>query len=269
MKPEPEPAVLHSFVVLAHGRSPFLRACLGSLREQSDRSPILVSTSTPSAFVEDAVRDYGVELRVAPPGGGMAGDWNTGLDAAATPWVTLAHQDDVYLPEYGARLKSALARYPRALLAFTGYRELTSDGPRERTLNLAVKAALLAGGFLGRESIESRWRKRALLAFGSPIPCPSVALHRERLGEFRFSRENRVNLDWVAWLSLAERAGAFVRIDEILMEHRIHEDSETTAGVSDGTREREDYQCFRTVWPKPVAAALAALYRLSYRSNRT
>ena len=46
----------HAFVVMAHGDSPFLAGCLASLGAQSVRTTILVTTSTPSDFVDAAAR---------------------------------------------------------------------------------------------------------------------------------------------------------------------------------------------------------------------
>jgi hypothetical protein len=38
--------------------------------------------------------------------------------------------------------------------------------------------------------------------------------------------------------------------------------------IANRARELEDRVLFETLWPRPVAAALATLYRLGYRSNR-
>ena len=42
----------HTFIVLAHGESPFLEECIISLKNQSLKSDIVVSTSTPNGFIK-------------------------------------------------------------------------------------------------------------------------------------------------------------------------------------------------------------------------
>lgn len=257
----------HCFVVPAHGESPFLVDCLRSLREQSRPSDVLISTSTPSPFISAAAARFNVPVVEAAPGGGIGADWNAALRAAPTKWVTLAHQDDIYLPDFGKKVCERLAKDIESGLCFTGYRELDEDGPRPFNRNLAVKRLLIEFAYLGSDTIHSRRRKTALLAFGSPIPCPSVTFNLARWPDFRFSTDCRVNVDWKAWLGLVVRSGAFSRIKDVLMYHRVHTASETSARIADGTRAREDEECFFEVWPRPIAQALARLYRLSYASN--
>ncbi|MCH5718082.1 hypothetical protein [Niabella hibiscisoli] len=41
----------------------------------------------------------------------------------------------------------------------------------------------------------------------------------------RFSKDHSCVLDWVAWLQLAEKSGAFIFVNKKLVKHRIHVDS--------------------------------------------
>src|SRR4051812_5506910 len=100
----------HAFVVLAYGDSPYLAGCLATLRAQTRESRIIIATSTPSPFIEAAARDAGVELVVNPKRQGIAADWNFGLRATDARFVTLAHQDDTYLPDF---LAATLAGWER------------------------------------------------------------------------------------------------------------------------------------------------------------
>jgi glycosyltransferase involved in cell wall biosynthesis len=257
----------HSFVVPAFGDSPHLEECLASLRAQEQPSEVVISTSTPSRHIEEVASKYAVSVRETRQPGGIGSDWNAALRAAPTAWVTLAHQDDVYLPSFSRKVAQRLADHPDALLCFTSYRELKADGVRDINRNLRIKNVLIELAFLFGDSILSQRRKLRLLAFGSPIPCPSVTFNMARLGTFQFSTEHKVNADWKAWLDLARRNGAFVRIREVLLHHRIHAQSETWTRIVDGTRRREDLECFSDVWPRPAAEFLARLYSQSYRAN--
>lgn len=258
----------HTFVVLAFGDSPHLDDCLRSLRGQAEASDVLLSTSTPSAHVIETARRYGVAVKAVPGARGIGADWNAALATSQTDWVTLAHQDDVYLPNFGKSVRQSLAEHPEALLCFTGYREMSGGCVLRKSPNLLVKDLLLAMSFRRARSIESPAGKRLLLALGSPIPCPAVTFNLPNLDGFAFSTELRVNLDWAAWLDLADRPGSFVRVREALMHHRLHEESTTWNSIRDGARRSEDRACFCRVWPRGLAGALCAAYGLSYRFNR-
>src|SRR5678816_2877521 len=91
---------LHTFVVLAYQDSPYLTECLESLLLQTEKSEILVSTSTPSRHISDTAGKFGVDVLISKNGSGIAHDWNFGWNCARTNYVTLAHQDDVYAPDY-------------------------------------------------------------------------------------------------------------------------------------------------------------------------
>lgn len=256
----------HCFVIPAYGDSPHLEACLQSLAAQQHPSRVVIATPTPSAHIAGLAEKYGAELRVNPAGGGIGIDWNFALDHAVAPWVTIAHQDDLYLPGFVARTMQAVAANPDATLAFTGYEEQVGDAVRGDTTLLRIKRALLEGGFMGGSRAASRFAKTNVLRFGCAIACPSVSLNLARTG-LRFREDLRIDLDWAAWLELARAPGAFLYIRETLMLHRVHPDSETTAGIAGGVRAAEDRMMLRKMWPAPIANLIAGTYGIAYRSN--
>jgi hypothetical protein len=95
-----------------------------------------------------------------------------------------------------------------------------------------------------------------------------VVLNRTALGEFRFPQGFHTNLDWMAWTELARRPGGFVYVRERLVSKGVHPGSETTTTIANRTRDREDRLLFEEFWPRPIAAALAGLYKVGYRANR-
>lgn len=261
---------MHSFMVPVYGDSPHLRACLDSLRAQTRRSPIVLCSSTPPAGLQALADEYGARLVLHSPSAGIGHDWNVALEQAGTEWVTLAHQDDIYLPEFTQRTLVAALRHPQAAMVMTGYGELLGSEPIEDRLRLfspmlLVKRVLLELGFLGRSSVAIQAAKRRLLRFGCPISCPTVTLHA-RSG-LRFREDLKVNLDWEAWLRLAKQPGAFVYVRQALMLHRIHAGSETSDGIRAGVRAREDLMMFRAQWPAPIARVLARAYAMSYATG--
>lgn len=257
----------HSFVVPAHGESPHLQACLQSLNAQTVNTSIQIATSTPNRHVHALAEAHGASVHVNPRSDGIGSDWNFAVEVATTPWVTLAHQDDIYLPGFTDRVLHALSRHPEAVLAFCGYDEIEGDRLRPTSTLIRIKQALLELGFLGGAHAASRFFKTNTLRFGCAIPCPAVTFNRETTG-LRFRTDLKVDLDWAAWLELARKPGAFVYVRESLMRHRVHRDSETSAAIGAGHRLAEDEAVLRTLWPDALARAIAATYRIAYRSNK-
>ncbi len=266
--PRASGAADHCFVVPAYGRSPYLEACLASLRAQTRPSPVVVVTSTPFEGIEALVDAYSARLVVHGPNRGIGHDWNRALAAATAPWVTLAHQDDVYLPDFGQKTMAAIEGVADAVLAFTGYAEQLGTQVRDATAMLRIKKLLLFHAFLGRPAVRTRASKLRTVWFGSAIPCPAVTLNlarAESLGRsFEFRTDLKVNMDWDAWVRLARTEGSFVRVPDALVLHRIHLASETSAAIADGVRLREDRMMFDALWPRWLAGMLARCYRLSY-----
>ncbi len=257
-----------TFAVCAYGDSPLLEDAVKSALNQTERPEIVIATSTPSEFISGVAAKYGVRLAVNPEKQGIAADWNFALSCAETPYALIAHQDDVYFPEYAARVSAALDRHPEAAIVFTDYCDLLSDGRfHSRRLYLVIKRLLLWPFYL-KEAYSSLFFKRLALRFGNPICCPSVTYRLEKLGDRRFDRSYSVNLDWAMWLALASIPGAgFVYVAENLMAHRIADAMETAAAISDRRRYNEDFAIFEKLWGKTIAGLLMKGYQLSYRAN--
>ncbi|MEZ0469285.1 glycosyltransferase family 2 protein [Luteimonas salinilitoris] len=258
---------LHSFVVPVYGQSPYLRECLESLRAQTLRSPIVISSSTPYEGLRALAEEFDARLVLHSPNAGIGRDWNFALSQSTTPWATVAHQDDLYLPTFAERTVAQIKASSSAVLVLTGYAELFDGQRRANSPMLLIKRILLELGFLGRERAETVKAKRRTLWFGSPIPCPSVTLSVSRAAA-RFREDLKVNLDWEAWLRLASEEGAFAYDREILMLHRIHASSQTSAAIHDGVRSREDLMMFESIWPPPIARILARAYTFSYETGQ-
>lgn len=259
----------HAFAIPAYGRSPYLRECLDSLAAQTVASPVVLCTSTPSEWLDRIADEYRLgPVRVNPVRDGIASDWNFALTATGADVVTVAHQDDVYAPDYGRWIRATFAAFPDALIAFTDHTEHSPRGPRRSNLNLLVKRGLSRLAFGRASVIDDERRKRRLLRFGNPVCCPSVAINRRRLPRFRFDATFQSNLDWEAWSRLAGEAGAFAWVRSPLVSHRVHAGTETSACIADRRRAREDLQMFRRHWGALPARLIHGVYQLSYRSNR-
>lgn len=260
----------HLFMILAYRQSPYLEACIQSLLAQTVKSKIMLSTSTPSEWLTAIGSKYSIPICVRDGETNIADDWNFALSVAETELVTLAHQDDLYHSSYAERLILATQRYPDTLIYFTNNDLLIDDHIVAKTINLTIQRVLL-WPFRVRNHIRSRLVRRMTLAFGNPICCPSVTYHKSFLRQmgrgFEFDRSFPNNLDWEAWIRLASQKGSYVYDREILITHRFHQDSETSASLTGQKRQQDDRRIFNLLWPKPVAAAIAGLYALAYRSK--
>src|SRR5262245_33000530 len=161
------------FVVPAFGRPAWIERCLDSLERQTQPSAVLITTSTPNGYLSDIARRRGVALDVNPSARGIASDWNFALSRGTRPWVTLAHQDDWYAPDYVEACLAAATRTGDPLLVFTRAIEEFRDRKRWSP-NTMVKQLMCDGVFLGRTAIHTSTQKRLLLRFGDPIPCSTV-----------------------------------------------------------------------------------------------
>jgi glycosyltransferase involved in cell wall biosynthesis len=253
----------HSFIVPAYKDSPFLPDCLRSLSSQSVASRVVITTSTPSAYIAQVARDAGVELIINPDSKGIGADWNFGLESAGTRYVTLAHQDDVYRPAFLERTLSLFERYPTGALVFTGYDEIADDGcPRHS--KLTVVKQIIKSVTIGRREAVAGARRGLLLSFGCPIPCSSVTLDMEQFPRFRFSTVYKANLDWDAWWWFHQQNATFLHCAERLVGHRHNDLTETISAIRSGVRLREDREMFERIWPRPISRTLALLYRSGY-----
>lgn len=255
----------HTFVVPAFGEPKWIERCLDSIQRQTSSSRVVLTTSTPNAYLASIADRRDIPLIVNPVARGIAADWNFALVHGETDWVSLAHQDDWYDSQYVELCLAAASAVRNPILVFTDATEMLEGDSRD-VLNARVKRALAAMAFLRSRAIESTLRRRLLLSFGNPIPCPSVMINRRAIPDFRFPEGWKSNLDWSAWTALARIPGAFVRVPRPLVHRTLHADAATTQSLSD--RAAEDDRMFRELWPSPIAAGLSRIYAAGRRPYR-
>ena len=256
----------HTFVLCAYGESPFLSECLDSLVSQSLTSKVLISTSTPNAYIEQVSSEFGVPVIANEGNPSISHDWNCAISHAKTSLITIAHQDDVYSPNYSTEMLEHINASDRPLIFFSDYGEIRKGSFEDDALILKVKRLLLRK-IAEKGYVISTKEKRDILKFGSAICCPSVTYVMDNLTAPLFSDDMKCDLDWEAWERFSRLDGSFVYSPKILMHHRIHEGSETTALIKDDTRSREDMIMLRKFWPKSLAGVLGKLYSISMSSN--
>lgn len=253
----------HTFAICAYHDSPYLEACIKSLKGQSVPTGIILCTSTPSGFIDGMAEKYEIPVYVREGKSDIGADWNFAYHMADSELVTIAHQDDMYQRDYVKLLLRAYERYPDMTL-FTGGYTVVKDEKLvrfeavefvKRFLRLPLRIKSLGGiGFI----------KRSVLRFGNSICCPACTYNKSMLGEPLFDSPYRFALDWDTLWKLAGRPGRFICVERPVMYYRVHEEATTKACIKDNSRAREEAEMFAKMWPKPVVKLLMHFYTKAY-----
>ena len=256
----------HSFVICAYSESPYLEACIRALQKQSIKSSIIMVTSTPNVHIQSLAQKYKLSLIVNNGEKGIVQDWNFGLSQCATPYVTIAHQDDIYFANYAEVAMDKMMGSKQPLIFFSDYVEIRDGKFISKNKLLQIKRCML---------LPLRWKRmqkkvfirRRILSLGSPICCPSVTFAVDNLPRPIFSKGFRSNQDWEAWEQFSRLSGEFLYCSKKLMGHRIHPESETSIMIGESLRNKEDYEMFCKFWPSQIAKILAKGYAKSEKFN--
>lgn len=263
--------IKHTFAICAYKESPFLEACIRSLQNQTVKSNIIVVTSTPNDFIQNLAKKYKLPYFVNRGQCGITQDWNFGYACARqkfeSQYITIAHQDDIYDNNYTENLQKALVKSKHPLIFFSDYYEIRGGEHIRSNKLLNIKRMMLLPLRIGILQ-KSRWVRRRILSLGSPICCPSVTFVGENLPEVIFENHYRACEDWEAWEKLSKIKGDFLYSPKMLMGHRIHEDSETTASIGDNKRTQEEFEMFCKFWPKWFARIIVRPYSKGQQSNQ-
>ena len=256
----------HTFSICAYGESPYLSDCIESLLSQNVKSKIILVTSTPNGLIQHLASRYNLPLFINSGESGIAQDWNYAVSCAETPLITIAHQDDTYEPYFTEKMLAAVNSVKVPLIHFSNYGELR-QGVRVFSNRLLTVKRLLLWPLKLKSLSGIRFVRRRCISLGSPICCPSVTFALPNLDVPIFKKGFKSDLDWQAWESISRKEGAFLYSPEILMFHRIHADSETSALIMDNTRTAEDLEMLRLFWPEWLARLINHFYSLSQKSN--
>ncbi len=256
----------HTFAILAYKQSKYLVDCINSLLIQTHPSKIIITSSTSSEFLTNIANQFSIPLLINhTPHCSIADDWNFALRNINTKYATLAHQDDIFFSDYTENILNINKDF---LIAFTNYYELSQyNYLTTNNINLLIKKIILTPFYI-KNNISNKFIKKIILSIGSPIACPTVTYNMNKINDFSFSNDFKINLDWDAWLRLSKYNGSFHYISKPLLYHRIHEDSETTSGIMNNIRYQEDLQILSTIWGKNIAKIIEKIYQLSYLSNK-
>ena len=257
---------LHTFVICAYNECGYLEELIESLEGQTVRSTVIMETSTPNDFIYDMGKKHGIPVFVNKNPAGITDDWNFGYSMAKTEYVTIAHQDDRYAPDYARHMIEAMENAKHPLIYFTDYNEIR--GTRIVTENklLKIKRFMLRA-LEDRKNADNIKCRRRILSFGDPILCPSITYARSNVPEVLFQNHFMACGDWEALEMLSKLEGEFIYDKNVLIFHRIHDGSSTSLAFRQNIRFEEDYEMFRKFWSERAARILVRLYSNSRKSN--
>lgn len=253
----------HTFTVCAYKESPHLEACINSLLNQTVKTNILISTSTPNEFIKNIAEKYNIPLYFTNEPSDIQNDWNRAYEKATTKLVTVAHQDDVYDERYVEELLKAYRKDSNATLYFTDYKPIKDGIVGKRDINCKLRKLArtpLKAKFLSKK----RFIKVATLAFGNSINCPSVTYNKELIGNNVFTSDLKFALDWDTFLKFARKKGRFYYIDQVLIYYRVYNGATTKKFIVDNTRQIEDTIMFNKIWPKFITKIIMKFYVKAY-----
>lgn len=254
----------HTFAICAYKESQYLEECIKSLLNQTVKSNIIMATSTPNEFIENLAKKYNIELYINNGEKGIGQDWNFAVSKTNTDYVTVAHQDDIYNPNYLEDIVSKLNEGRDFVIAFGDYREIKNGEIIPLTTNLKIKKFLQAPL---KNNGGKQWAKNFALKFGTAICCPCVTVNTRITGKKPYLTNLKCDLDWETWYELSKLDKDFLYINKELMQHRIHDQSETSNLIENNIRLEEDYEMFKKFWPRPIAKLLMHFYKGAIKTN--
>lgn len=260
----------HTFVICTYKESRFLENCILSLTNQSIKTNIILATSTPNEYVLALANKYQIPVFIntygVEHGSDIATDWNFALSKVKTSLATIAHQDDLYKENYTKEILEAANKCDRPLIVFSDYSEVRDNTEITDNKLLKIKRTLLTPLKHQRNWKSVFWRRRAL-SIGNVICCPAVTYCLPNVTQPIFTKGFKSNIDWEAWEKLSRLNGEFAFVNEVLMSHRIHEDSTTTEVIADEGRGGEDLAMFRKFWPNWISNIIECKYKTSEDQN--
>lgn len=258
--------ISHSFAICAYKESPYLEECVISILNQTIKSNVIMCTSTPCDYIEQIATKYSIPLFIRNGISDIKEDWNFAYNNAKSDFVTLAHQDDVYDKFYTEEMYKKITcqhNYNDIILFLTDYLPLKSKTRTKRDINCKIRH-LLRSPLKINYLAGKIWIKKAILAFGNSICCPTVTYHKNKLGPNIFTSEYKFNIDWDTFYKLAKEKGAFVYVDRPLVLYRVHDAATSKEFINNHLRVYEDTKMFRQFWPAWLVYVIMIFYKKAY-----
>ena len=249
-------------VIPAYNGSLYLATTIASLLAQTHRDFRMFvvddRSDDNSVAIARAFEDPRLTVTMNAERRGLAGNWNVAQSLATTSYLLIAHQDDVYSPDFLARMTRLLDEHPRAFIAHSRVQYL--DG-RGRTFRPA--AARFKDRFWPEDDPYEREPAAELAALqgGNYIVCPSVLYRSSAVRAIgRFNESLTFVPDWEYWIRGLSQGFSIVGTHEQLLQWRRHETTATSR--EEATLRRYDEELALLEWiarETPLETKLSAV----------
>lgn len=224
-----------TFVMPVYNGTRHLREAIDSILRQDVHLICVDDASTDDSAA--IIRATGAALVQNPQRLGLAGNWNRAMALVTTPAFVLAHQDDVYEPDFAATMIALLDAHPRAFIAHCKTIPIDDAGRVIDTPAARYKESL----WPARDPYEEAGGAAiARLARGNFIVAPSVIFRTDAARAIgRFSPMQFV-LDWEYWFRGLLAGYTIAGTHRRLVRFRRHERTATRATELTLDRYREE-----------------------------
>jgi hypothetical protein len=169
----------------------------------------------------------------------------------------------MYDPFYTYEMKKKISSTNNPIAFVTDYLPIKNGEIGERDINSKLRRILrmpLKSDYLA----SKKFWKRAILALGNSICCPTVTYNKEVLGDSFFTSELKFNIDWDTFLKFAEINGVFAYVDKPLAYYRVHDGATSKEFIENHLREKDDMYMFSKFWPESIVKIIMIFYKKAY-----
>lgn len=248
-----------AFVVPCCNAGAHLEPMLASLLAQTrtDARITLVDDASDDGSVALAHERFGaaVTVDVNQVRLGIAANWNKALAHCDSEYVCIAHQDDVYAPEFAATMVAALDAAPTAAFAHCRAGCIDESGAASPSSIEDYKDAI----WRRLPAVGSPRNLYPLLFAGNFICCSSIVFRRNAFDSVGwFDASLHFTLDWDMSFRMLRAGFDVASVDRRLMSYRRHRSNASLRHIANHDRYREELLTLAEARTHGVAAGLLA-----------
>jgi GT2 family glycosyltransferase len=230
-----------TFAIPCHNGAAHLPDLLRSLLAQVDVDCELLlvddASSDDSVAVARAVAGRRLALVVNPTPLGIPGNWNRCIELVGSDFFCLAHQDDVYAPEFAVTMLDALAQAPHAAAAHCRLRAIDARGAPRTSLRERYKERF----WRTLPALESPAQGFQRLFAGNFVGCPSLVFRRAAVAAIgAFDTHFRFVADWEWLLRAHAKDWQLAAVPQALVAYRRHAGQATHGDAASLRRYQEE-----------------------------
>lgn len=249
-----------TLVVCAYKECAYLKDSIQSIKEQTEIPQILISTSTPNAYIQKIADEFNIKVCINPHGGQVK-DYNFAMKQGNTPLVMLMHQDELLHPSFVEKVLNELNYTKDPIIAFTNYIEMHDDIIDKKPSTMVLIKRIMLWPMKIKMLARHGFNKRLIQLLGNPIAHPTVVCVRKKMPDICFCEEYRASMDWDLWERLSREKGSFAYVSDVLLFHRMNEDNQTSKLFkTTNSRYEEETEIFNRLWPKWIVKIIMFFY---------